>query len=226
MPNLTRADLVSRVGDLIQDPDNTRWTAGQKQSRLEEAQEQFVLDTRALVDSTTATPITDQQEYALPSDVLDINRLAHRGLELQRISKFDLDFYSSQDWTADKGTPKYYYVDLDPNNKKYGLYPIPQGEDAIASSLVIEYIKIPPVLSSDSSVPLDSHTLMIPYHMALAYYAARQLLLADPTQENIVKAVAYGREYETFVTKCINVFRHLSETQPLRFKGGRYFKNA
>lgn len=147
--------------------------------------------------------------------------MAHKGLDLKRISKFELDRYTQQDWTDDKGTPRYYYVDLDPNNKKYGLYPIPKDADA-GANVAIEYIKIPPSLSADSSVPLDSHTLLAPYHDALAYKAAANLLEIYPTQETIVMAEKYEAKYKDYVSHCIETFKGLSITQPVRMRGGRY----
>lgn len=191
------------------------------QDRIQEAQERFVLDTRVLTDNVTDTSVADQQEYALQSDVLDIKRMAHKGIELKRISKFDLDMYTGQDWTDDKGTPRYYYVDLDPNNKKYGLYPIPQAGDA-GANLAIEYIKIPPTLSSDSSVPLDGHTLLTPYHNALAYWAAKELLAMNPSQENMVRVQSYWKRYEDEVSHCIETFKHMAQSATWRMYGGRY----
>lgn len=206
---------------LINDPSAQRFTASQIQDEIQKAQERFVLDTRCLTDNVTDTSVADQAAYDLQSDVLDIKRIAHKGLELKRISKFELDRYTGQDWSDDTGTPKYYYVDLDPNNKKYYLYPIPQGNDA-GANLAVEYIKIPPSLSSDSSVPLDSHTLLVPYHDALAYKAAATLLDILPRQEEVFMIQRYEKHYNDLVSHCIETFKALAVTQPLRMRGGRY----
>jgi hypothetical protein len=214
---------VSRIGDLASDPTNARWSASKKQDKIQEAQERFVLDTRALTDNTTDTAVADQQEYPLPADCLDIKRLAHKGVLLTRKSKFDLDIAIWADWSQTKGTPHYYYVDLDSNNKKYGLYPVPQGGDA-GANLALEYVKIPPVMTSDSDVPFDSHTLLTPYHMAIAYWAAADLLRQDPSQANALKIAEYEKQYEKLVSDCIETFKDLAETRPMRMGGGRYFR--
>lgn len=206
---------------LIGDPSAQRFTAAQVQAEIQKAQEWFVLDTRCLTDNVTDTSVADQASYDLQSDCLDIKRLAHKGIELKRISKFELDRYTNQDWSDDKGTPKYYFVDLDPNNKKYSLYPIPQGEDA-GANLAQEYIKIPPALSSDSSVPLDSHTLLVPYHDALAYKSAANLLGILPDQQAVAMIQIYESKYKDYVSHCIETFKALSVTQPVRMRGGRY----
>lgn len=206
---------------LIGDPSGQRFTSSQVQDEIQKAQEWFVLDTRALTDNVTDTSVADQASYDLQSDCMDIKRLAHKGIPLKRISKFELDRYTGQDWSDDTGTPHFYYVDLDPNNKKYYLYPIPQGNDA-GANLAQEYIKLPPALSSDSSVPLDGHTLMVAYHDALAYKAAVNLLDIDPTQETIVKSQRYEQKYQGYVSHCIETFKSLAEAMPVRMRGGRY----
>lgn len=219
--------MVTRIGDLIGDPNNTRWSASKKQDKIQEGQERFVLDTRALTDNTTTTVVDGTQEYSLPSDVLDIKRMAHRGLLIRRIEKFDLDILRSSDrWDDDTGTPKYYYVDLDPNNKKFGLFPIPKSEDA-GANLTVEYIKIPPTLSADADVPLDSHTLLTPYHMAIAYWAAAEFLRADirnnpNPQAVLIQIDKYEREYGKLVSHCIETFGAMAHTKPFRMRGGRY----
>lgn len=228
MPSLTRSDLVSRIGDLIGDPENTRWTSTQKQNKIQEVQEQFVLDTRVLVDSQTETVVAGTSEYSLPSDVLDIIRVAHRGIRLQRLSKFELDNLYQSDWSDDEGTPHSYYVDLDPNNKKLRLFPVPKAADA-GANLVEEWVKIPPTLSSDASVPFDGHTLLVPYHMALAYKAASEFLKVElqnnPNGQGVLATIReYEREYNRLVSHCIETFKHLGETSPMRFRGGRYHK--
>lgn len=223
MPNLTRDELVTQIGLLLNDPSNTRFTAAEKQTKIQAAQEKFVADTRCLKDVSNVSVVADTASYDLPTDVMDIERVALSGIELRRISKFELDRLTGANWSADDGTPGYYYVDLDPNNKKIYLYPVPQSGDAGTDNLVIEYVKIPPTLSTGTSVPLDAHTLLTPYHMALAYKAAYDLLVADPTQENLLRASAFLKEYTKLVDDCVNLFRHMEEDAPLRMGGGRYF---
>lgn len=211
------------VGQKVFDPQNERWSSAVVQARLEEAQKRFVSDTRCLIDvATPTTLVVNQAEYDLPSDVLDVLRVAHNGKALSRTSKFDLYFYTPDKWTDDKGSPAKYYVDTDPNNKKIGVYPLPQSADT-AYTMDIEYLKIPPALSSDSSVPLDSHTLLTPYHYALVYWTARDLLGEDVTPENEIRRKNYKAEYDALVEDCINMFRRLGETTPWRMRGGRYF---
>lgn len=227
MPSLTRSTLVTRIGDLTGDPNNTRFSASKKQDAIQRAQERFVLDTRVLVDVSTDSIVAGTTEYSLPSDVLDVSRVTANSRLIQRTSELDLDIDSGlQDWTDDEGRPYRYYVDLDPNNKKLRLFPEPQSDDAGSNNLRIEYVKIPPSLSSDSSVPLDSHTLLVPYHDALAYLAAADLLKIQPSQQSVVMVNSYEKEYRDLVSHCIETFKNLADQKPMRFRGGRYYRGT
>ena len=215
------------------DPNHTRWSSAKKIQKLNEAQERFVIDTRCLVDTATDNLVDGTAEYSLPTDVLDLNRVAINDgtawIELQRKSMFYLDFYSSSGHSADTGTPSAYYVDLDPDNKKLHLYPIPGSGDAGTANLKFEYVKIPAALSSDSSTPFGGHTLLSPYHMAVAYEAARQILLQDPGVKMNPQEAGYvqgnmEREYSRLVSSCVDKFRAMGEEKPLRWVGGRYYR--
>lgn len=215
--------MVTLIGQLAGDPSNNTWPSSVVQAKIEKAQEKFVLATRCLKDvATPTTLVVDQAEYSLPADVLDIERVVHNGKRLSRTSKFDLYFYVADNWTDDKGSPIKYYVDLDPNNKKIGVYKLPQAADT-AYPMGIEYLKIPPALSSDSSLPFDGHTLLSPYHDALAYWSARELLKEMPSTENIARMNVYKQSYDELVSECIETFRRMGETTPWRMRGGRYF---
>lgn len=205
---------------LINDPSDQRFTAAQKQAEIEKAQEQFVLDTRCLKDVSSVTIVAGTSEYNLPSDIFSVLRVAHNGKKLESISAYELDVLLNSDWSDDEGTPSRYYVDTDPNNKKIRFYPIPQSGDASVTT-TIEYIKIPPALSADASVPLDGHTLLTPYHDALAYWAAASLLGILPDQAALFMISQYDKEYRGLVDKCIDTFRGMGEQRPINIYRGR-----
>jgi hypothetical protein len=217
---MTRSDLVTRIGLLINDPANQRFTEAQKQAEIEKWQEQFVLDTRCLKDVASETVVAGTSEYSLPSDIFAVLRVAHKGIKIESVSAYELDVLRNADWRTTTGTPTRYYVDLDPNNKKIRLYPIPEAAD-VGANLTIEYIKIPPALSSDSSVPLDSHTLLTPYHDAIAYGAASSLLNILPDQASIVMIGQYESKYKQAVSDCISMFVGMGEQRPINIYRGR-----
>jgi hypothetical protein len=227
MPSLTRSDLVTRIGDLVGDPDHTRWTEPKKQQKIDEWQENFIVDTKALKDVLSTPVVSGTSEYDLPTDILDILRASHNGLPLSRTSEYDLDAKSRSNWSLVTGTPTDFYVDLDPDNKKYRLYPIPSTPDA-SYPVIMEYVKIPPSLTTDASVPFNGHTLMTPYHMAIAYGAASDFLKMELRDNPNAQAVAltisaYGREYDKLKIQCIETFKAMGNAEPIQFARGRYF---
>lgn len=225
MPALTRSDIQSQVSLLIPDPNNTRWTAAQKQAQIQVSMEQFVEDTRALTDTQSFSIVSGTPTYALSTDTFDILRLTHNGLPLIRMSKFDLDSFAHLDWTQTNGTPKEYYVDTTSTNKNLTLYPNPQGGDVGTNNLVAEYVKVPPTLSSDSDQPLNSQVLLRPYLMALAYHGASYFLKSSNNPADWAKGAEYMRQYEGYVSDCKETFKSLGQSEPLRMRGGRYFKD-
>lgn len=148
-------------------------------------------------------------------------RVAHNGNKLNRTSEYDLDVLYKQSWTSNQGTPSSYYIDLDPNNKKIILFPIPKAGDVGVDNLVMEYIKLPPALSGDSSVPFDSHTLLAVYHDAIAYGAAASLLNIVPSQESLVMIGQYEKKYGKAVDHCIENFKNLGDKSPMNIFRGR-----
>ncbi|HNC58468.1 MAG TPA: hypothetical protein PLP33_23780 [Leptospiraceae bacterium] len=224
MPNLTRSDIQSLINQYINDPNDSLWTAAQKQAKIQEAQEQFVEDTQALTDTQSFSVVAGTNAYALSTDTLDILRVGLNGVKLRRYAKFDLDILTRGNWAVTTGTPVSYYVDYTSTNKNLVLYPIPTANDAGSSNLVVEYVKVPPTLSSDSSTPLNSQTLLQPYLMALAYYAASEFLSADNDPQKWIKADRYKKMYKDKVSDCREIFVALSDTVPMRMRGGRFFR--
>jgi len=206
---------------LIGDPSNQRFTTSQLQAEIQRWQEQFVLDTKCLVDVDTDSIVAGTRSYDLPTDILDTVRVAVNGIKLERTSKYDLDVLNNQDWSSFTGTPTKYYIDLDPNNKKIIFDRTPQSGDAGTNNLIQEYIKLPPALSSDSDVPLDGHTLLGAYHDAIAYGAAASLLNIQPDQAALVMAGQYEKKYMKSVDHCIENFKNLGNPSPINIYRGR-----
>lgn len=208
---------------MINDPNDSQWSATQKQDRIQEAQEQFVEDTRALTDLQNFSIVAGTNTYALATDTLDIIRVSHNGIMLRRYGKFDLDLLTHGNWAIITGTPTRYFVDYTSTTKNLVVTPIPQAGDAGTNNLVVEYVKVPPVLSSDSSQPLNAQVLLQPYLMALAYHGAAQLLVASTNPQDWEKGKNMMRLYQGKVNECIETFKNLAETMPMRMRGGRYF---
>lgn len=224
MPDLDRDALQSRLSDIIGDPNNTRWTTTQKQNMLQVAQEAFVNDSKCLIDNQQFSITDGDNTYALAADTFDVRRVAHKGLPLTRISKFDLDVYVGGDWTDDTGTPTRYYVDLTGTSKELTLYPKPTANDVGTNNLVVEYVAIPAVMSSGAADPLDAQVLLQPYLMAIVYYAAAEFLNMSKDPQEWARANIYRAQYKGIASDCEEIYNALRETKPPRMRGGRYFR--
>lgn len=219
MPNYTRADLVTQVSELIGDTANQQWTAERIQDRLQKAQERFVDDTRCLRDTQTFSIVAGTNTYDLSTDTLDVVRVGISGKSaLTKISKFDLDLAVGGDWTTTAGSPRNYYVDTSSTNTNLTVYPIPQAGDAGTNNLIVDYVKVPPVMSSDSSLPLNGQTLLQPYLDAIAFMAASHILYSSNNPQDWTKASIMAKQYDQKATECIELFNNLSNTTPLRVR--------
>ena len=219
MPNYTRSDLVTQVSELIGDTSSQQWSASRIQDRLQKAQEQFVADTRCLRDTQTFSLVAGTSTYALSTDTLDVVRVGITGKSpLKKFSKFDLDLVVGGDWSTTNGTPKNFYVDTSSTNKNLTVYPNPTSADAGTNNMVVDYVKVPPIMSSDSSSPLNGQVLLQPYLDAIAYYAAAQILYASNNPQDWTKASIMGKQYERISSQCIELFNDMYETTPLRLR--------
>ncbi len=226
MPALTRLQAQTLIGDLINDPSNTQWSTSQLQAQIQVSMEQFVEDTKALTDTQSFSIVSGTNTYALLADTLDILRVSLNGLPKLRMSKFDLDVKTSVNWAATAGTPNQYFVDFTSTNKNLTLYPIPQGSDVGTNNLVVEYIKVPPVLTADSDLLLNSQVLLNSYLMAIPYHAAAFFLESTNDPKNWANAKIYRNNYENYVSDCKETLVSLRQTETRRMRGGRYFKDA
>lgn len=231
---MTFSELKTFVGYLVNDPDNARYSATVVSQVLDQVQERWNLDAKIIKDSVTITVVDGTRTYALSGltgTPISFYRVAHKGIELRKVSKTWLDLYTGHDWTADNGTPTRFFIDVeDPDSQNIVLYMTPGAGDA-GANLVVEYGKRHTAMSSDSDVPFlsgtSSNTELRPYDQYLGYDAAHKLLLRDPSQENLVKAIGSdGRSgYLGIATdgldQLIQNFKALEKQEPPRLRGGR-----
>jgi hypothetical protein len=224
MPSLTRADIQTLIAGILGDPDYQEFTETNVQDAIQVAQERFVKDTKCLKDVQTTTIVAGTYEYDLPTDILDVTRVSHNGLKLERVSEYDLDVWKDTNWAADTGTPRKYYIDLDPDNLVIRVYPIPVAAD-VSYSLIIEYIKIPPELTLTTSVPFNGNTLLSPYTMSIVYAAASDLMKQAPNQARMIQIPLMEKEYSRYVADCIDTFVAMEKMKPVTMAVGRSFGN-
>ncbi len=211
------------------DPSHQEWTAAQVQDRLNEAQEAFALDTQAFERISSASVTAGDSSYGIgASGLITIRRVVLNGKDLVKTSEAELDRVYADDWSLHEGAPSHYFITNTlgtGGNREINLYPQPTATDAGTDNLVLTFVQVPDVMSSDSSNPFTysgtNNPLFDPYHIALAYYAAETLLVVRPTQERLVTAQQCRAKYEQAVSKCVDYLRGMIHS--LRMRGGRYY---
>jgi len=187
---LTKSDIRTQARYLLLDKstDTTKqtWTDSMLNTRIEMAQIEIARKTLCLERTTYYTTYMSTRGYALPSDLLLINRVAYYVLKTtnvyQRITRWTLAGIDEDNnyWQqlAD-GQPQKYYLWASSIN----IVPAPNSSYAGESRLQIDYFKIPDTLSSDTSIPFDGEYRLYPYHPLLIYYVVawckRDLRLFD-----------------------------------------------
>lgn len=110
------------------------------------------------------TTVTNQPTYALPDDFISLIEVFFDGTKLDLMEREDLSFKNPSWPEASAGKPVCAYKS---DNAELGLFPKPDANSA-GLTLQIQYIKVPPELSSDAAVP-DLHRA---FHDCLPFYAA------------------------------------------------------
>ena len=201
------ASLRTQAAFFVGDKNLTRYTPAEYLVAINRAQEQFVLDSKALFkDMTPQTTAAGTSTYPLPTDFMWEDWLKYDGIEIKPISRHDLQLLSSgQDWTLINGTPTHYIIDPEEAAKVITLYPNPVD----AKVLGMRYYPLPAELSADGDVPLNSSALMAQFHLAICAYAAWLLLSGeDPTPAIAQKMGQFQSIYSEGVSKAIDTFKN------------------
>ena len=216
---MTRAELITLTARFCEDPNKTKF-GGKYEDSLEKAQQQFSMDSKALYVDSSFVMVSKQAAYALPTDFILEKEVVLNGIELKPISRATLQKLKiSERWDDDEGTPRYYIIDPEEGRKTISLYPIPNNTDD-GTSLVLTYYCFPAAMSGDSSVPLNSSSLMVQFHIGLAAYAAWLLLFYLPqTPEIAQKRNDLFGVYRSKIDEAIQTFGN-TKSEPLSFHVG------
>ncbi len=215
---MNRGELRTLIGNLVEDPSQTRFTAAKYNDAIEKAQQQFALDSKALYKDFPITMVARTGGYSLPTDFMYEKMVTLNGVELSPITKAELQRRKgSSAWSSDTGTPKWFIVDPDEAKKTITLYPIPDSTDA-GTAIVLTYYPVPATLTADTSVPLNSSALMVQYHIGIAGYAAWLLMLyLTQTPEISQKRNDFIGMYSKAVNDAIQTFGN-TKSAPLNFR--------
>src|SRR5579871_4277907 len=116
----TLSDLQTYIGNLVNDPGNTRYTLTIINNYLDLAQHRWNNEAKIcrLTDYVAAT--ANVYRYQLSSSLtlqpIMILRVTWKGVPIIPRSKDYFDKYSTIDWTTTIGTPQEFAIDLNSNN--------------------------------------------------------------------------------------------------------------
>lgn len=225
---MTLSTLREATSRFVGDKDITRYTSAEYLAALNRAQEQFVLESKALWRDVTWTTVSGTATYAFSAASADISSsfmfedwVTFDGYELAPISRHELQRLNpGDDWTDEEGTPSHFLIDPEEAAKRIRLYPIPQS----AVTLSMRCFVLPTALAADSDTPLNSSALMAQFHIAIAAYAAWLLLLGEETTAGIVEK---RRELLDIYTNgrdlAIDTFKN-TMSMGIKIKGSRIWR--
>lgn len=132
----------------------------------------------------TTSMVAGQQEYTFPSDILKVKSIevTYDGVNWRKATKFDINEKSTanntasitRDFTVDEP-----YVDI--HDDGIFLFPVPSANST--NGIKIYYEKLPTQLSAVTDEP----TIPRPFHIGLAYGAAKDWLEQFPSKENATR---------------------------------------
>lgn len=163
---LTRVSMTTTVRRFINETDstNSNFTDAEIYDYLNQAIRFTGTELKWPLQTAEATSVLDQAVYSLPEDFVALSDFYFDDKDLPIIERVDLSGIRLDWQSADSGMPQYAYK---ADNAKVGLWPPP---DAANTGLIlqIQYIKVPPDISDDSTAP-DLH---VAFQDCLPFYAA------------------------------------------------------
>lgn len=166
-----RAGCALRSSNRVTDADILIW--------LNEAQDEIAQETHTYRTSTSINSVDGTKEYNLPTSCLSIEEVWWNPDERRLIpmTPGDLEslYMSSPNWRyASKGTPTYYYVQV---NSALGLHPTPDA--STSNAIFVVYTGLPPRATSGSDL------LWHPpgHERTIAHYACWKASLKDAPGE-------------------------------------------
>lgn len=210
--NLTT--IEARTASFLGDPDKTRY-ASQYTNSVNDAQKQFALDSGALFKDKAYTTVSGTAAYALPTDFILEDTVTYDGKPLSPVSRHTLyTLYPDTDWTLLTGNPKFYMVDPEEAVLSLRLIPIPQDAKAVS----MRYAPLPADVSATTDIVLNSSTLLVQFHLAIAAMAAWLILQGEQvTPEIQAKSAQMIKIYNDGVSKAVEKFGN-TKSEPLRLR--------
>ena len=204
----TRVSLTTTVRRYINEPDsaNSNFEDTEIYDYLNQAIRYLGTEMEWPLQTAEATSVLDQAVYTLPEDFISLADVYFDNRSIPAIERADLPAVR-MDWQdAPSSKPLYAYK---ADNAKIGLFPKPDAANA-GLTIQIQYIKVPPDLSDDTTAP-DLHVV---FQDCLPFYAA---FLCEHRMGNSKRADYNLALYESHKKKLMSKVQRFSD-ETLRFR--------
>lgn len=205
---LTTGDIISQVRLLERDNNsaNYRWTEQNLIDRINIIQDDICTRTFCLQTRYYITTSTDTREYRLPSDLINIVRVAYYITN-------STDAYKKLAWTSlggqdqanpfwqnmASGLPTEYYRRVD----YIGLKPAPSSSYEGTDYVQLDYNVRASSVSSSTDIPLNGNYNLYGFHQAIIYGVAA---LCEFDKGNNANYVTLQTIYENWITKIKELY--------------------
>lgn len=161
-------------------------------SLVNEGQRDVINNTWSISKSTTIVTVAGTQEYTLPTDSIEVWRVAYAGRILPELSITQLDADNPLNWQTSTGTVTAWYRNR-ANSSQFGLYPYPNQASEVVT-VTAYYFALATDLSATTDVPFNALARFSAYHDLLTWYATYRILYDETMLE---KARAFKDQYDT-----------------------------
>ncbi len=196
---LTLSDIRTEVRVRIKDTftNRYRYTDQQLTNLINEAQRDVINNTWVLSKSYSFTTLANTTYYAIPTDLLAIQRVTSSNLNIPEVTLIKLDGDNGNSaWETFSGSALQYYFQDYAQPNEIGVYPFPLDGNSTTTVKII-YSAQGTDLVSDSDTPFNGVPRYESYDDLLIFYPAYRVFLIEGEQD---KATIYRQEYESRLT--------------------------
>ena len=190
LPSLGRALTLSQletqtrtlIRDTSADTNYQRFSNAQIDSFLNEAHRQIQNDSWLYQGSFNMGLTAGRIEYPLPADYISTIRVTISSMAITQVSFQGLDGSNGAsygtgnpgyNWTVAIATPTEYFIDsfVSGTPSNIGFFPTPKFTTS-NNAIFVQYVRQVPLLVNPTDVPFAGNSELLPYHDALADFAA------------------------------------------------------
>ena len=178
---LSQLETATRVllRDTAADTNFQRFSTAEIDAYLNEAQRQMQNDSWLYQGTFTMDLTSGTIEYPLPTDYISTVRVTISSQALTQVSFQGLDGQDASpgsvgmNWTVSLSTPTEYFIDsfVSGGPSKIGFFMNPKYTTS-GGPVFVQYVRQVPTLVAGSDVPFNGNSELLPYHDALADFAA------------------------------------------------------